>query len=97
MALVGTDGPGVLSPQGRHHLLGGFPFAVAVSQRHPAIHHHMVTVVHQQVPPVAESGGMGLATTGQAGISISAAAVGAVAEALPVEVSAGTLPLLPPS
>ena len=47
----------------------------------------MVTVVHQQVTPVAESGGVDLATTGQAGISISAAAVGAVAEALPVEVS----------
>ena len=37
------------SSPGSQHLLGGRPFTVAVSRRHPAIHHLVVTIVHGQV------------------------------------------------
>ena len=32
VALIGTDGSGLLSSQGSRHLLWGIPFTVAVSQ-----------------------------------------------------------------
>ena len=59
VALIGTDGSGLLSSQGSRHLLWGIPFTVAVSQCRPAIHHQTTTVVHENMTPLAESSGMG--------------------------------------
>jgi hypothetical protein len=88
VVLVGTDRLLVGTSAIGSHLLGRIPLAVAnrsaeacgYSQRHPAINHQVVAVLHEHMPSVVQLSWMGIGFPSQQSLGIRAGTVGLVAE-----------------
>ncbi|MFM1800147.1 MAG: hypothetical protein RLZZ117_2425 [Cyanobacteriota bacterium] len=94
VVLVSADGLLVGTAEDCCHLLGGIPLTGARSLCDAAIDDQVMTVVHQDVSPVAQLRWMGIGFMGQQCLGIGSGTVGLVAELHTAKVALGSfLPL----